>query len=73
LIETALDIFGPVTSSIGDLLGDERFDVINVISEVMDSEANIVFDVSVADKADSDFKFWVIFLYVIYDLFESIL
>jgi hypothetical protein len=69
LIETALNILRPVTSSIGDLLGDERFHVVDVVSEVVNSEADIVFDVSIADKADSDFEFWVIFLYVIYDLF----
>lgn len=35
----------------------------------MNYKAYIVFDITIANEADSHFKIWVVFLDVIYDLF----
>lgn len=72
-VKSSLDIFWEVTTSICRLLLDVCFDECNIIGKVSNIKTIGVLDVTVGDKANSDFETTVLLLDMVNDLEQSFL
>lgn len=72
-VKASLHIFWEVTTSTCRLLFDVGFYKCDIIGKVSDIKTIVILDVTVGDKANSDFETTVLFLHMIDDLEQSLL
>ena len=72
-METALNIFREVTTAYWFYSRNILLNLIEICSEIMNAESRFILNISVADKAHSNLKFWVVSFYIIDDFFQCVL